>query len=50
MCDAVDEMYLVGHSLGGTAILRYLERYESKKYQRGCNNVCPLPPKQYPEN
>ena len=28
--DSQDEIYLVGHSLGGTAILRYLEKYTNQ--------------------
>ncbi len=28
--DINDEIYLVGHSLGGTTILRYLEKFDSK--------------------
>ena len=28
--DIDDEIYLVGHSLGGTTILRYLEKFDSK--------------------
>lgn len=28
--DVADDIYLIGHSLGGTVILRYLEQYESK--------------------
>jgi predicted alpha/beta hydrolase family esterase len=28
--DINDEIYLVGHSLGGTAILRYLEKFDSQ--------------------
>ena len=28
--DIGDEIYLVGHSLGGTTILRYLEKFDSK--------------------
>lgn len=28
--DVNDEVYLIGHSLGGTTILRYLERYNDK--------------------